>query len=66
MTSALTKEYAVVNLRQGKDARVESVDISELSPASTNEAEAGWGGLTGFSGHVADVVAKAASARKAG
>ena len=48
-----------------KDARVyyfdaksgEARDISDLDPASEDAAEAGWGGLTEFSGRVADVVA---------
>ena len=33
-------------------------DISELDPASENGNEAGWGGLTGFSGQIAEVVSK--------
>jgi len=32
-------------------------DISELNPGSDEESEAGWGGLSGFSGHVSEVVA---------
>ncbi len=48
-----------------KDARVyyfdavshETRDISELDPGAEEAAEAGWGGLTEFSGRVADVVA---------
>lgn len=65
MSSALTKDVSVVHLRHGKDQKVESVDISALSPGAEDAAEAGWGGLTGFSGHVASVVAKAANERKA-
>ena len=34
-------------------------DISQLDPASSNDIEAGWGGITEFSGRVADVVSKA-------
>lgn len=34
-------------------------DISNLDPASENAAEAGWGGLTEFSGHVGNLVAQA-------
>lgn len=34
-------------------------DISDLDPGSTDQIEAGWGGLSEFSGRVADVVAKA-------
>jgi hypothetical protein len=33
-------------------------DISGLDPGSEEASEAGWGGLSEFSGHVADVVAK--------
>lgn len=32
-------------------------DISNLDPAAEDTAEAGWGGLTEFSGHIGDVVA---------
>lgn len=31
-------------------------DISTLDPSSTDEAAAGWGGLSGFSGRIADIV----------
>ena len=65
MTSALTKECAVINLRQTKDGKVEYINISELNPGSPNNAEAGWGGLTGFSGHVADIVTKAVNSQRA-
>lgn len=34
-------------------------DISNLDPASENAAEAGWGGLTEFSGHVGNLIAQA-------
>ncbi|MCI0640239.1 MAG: AAA family ATPase [Gemmataceae bacterium] len=33
-------------------------DISGLDPGAPESAEAGWGGLTGFSAHVGDVVAR--------
>ena len=50
----------------GKDARVyyfdqasgETRDISSLYPGSEEAAEAGWGGLTEFSGRVAEAVAE--------
>ncbi len=38
-------------------------DISGLDPGSEKASEAGWGGLSEFSGHVADVVAKVVNAR---
>ena len=48
----------------GKSARVYFFDresgstreISNLDPASEDELEAGWGGLTSFSGRVGEVV----------
>ncbi len=53
-----------------KDARVyyfdptsgETRDISDLDPGADYAGEAGWGGLTEFSGRVADVVAEVVSA----
>ncbi|MGH9838900.1 MAG: AAA family ATPase [Blastocatellia bacterium] len=36
-------------------------DISQLDPGSSDEIESGWGGITEFSGRVADVVSKAVS-----
>jgi hypothetical protein len=37
-------------------------DISQLDPGSADETEAGWGGITEFSGRVADVVSLAVAA----
>ena len=50
-----------------KEARVyyfdaasgETRDISNLDPSSAQPAEAGWGGLTEWSGRIADIVADA-------
>lgn len=53
--AALTKRYSVVNFDQLTGA---TQDISKLNAASENEAESGWGGLTGFSGRVGNVVAR--------
>jgi hypothetical protein len=36
-------------------------DISNLDPSSEEQAEAGWGGLTEFSAHIAGIVAESAS-----
>jgi hypothetical protein len=36
-------------------------DISDLDPGAQDQAEAGWGGLTDFSGRVADIVASVVS-----
>lgn len=33
-------------------------DISRLDPGSEDGAESGWGGLSGFSGHAGDIVAR--------
>jgi len=38
-------------------------DISRLDPGSDEASEAGWGGLSEFSGHVADVVARVVNAQ---
>jgi hypothetical protein len=38
-------------------------DISNLDPSSEEQAEAGWGGLTELSGHIADIVAESAAGR---
>ena len=38
----------------------ETRDISKLNPDAEAESEADWGGLTGFSGRVADIVARTA------
>lgn len=39
-------------------------DISTLDPSSVDDAEAGWGGLTEFSGHVGNLVARAVANAK--
>jgi len=39
-------------------------DISNLDPGSENLEEAGWGGLTDFSGRVAEIVAEVANRRR--
>jgi hypothetical protein len=52
----LNKELKVYYF--GRDGHVS--DISNLDPGSENETESGWGGLTEFSSHVGDVVAKVA------
>jgi len=43
----------------GRDGEVR--DISNLDPGAENEVEAGWGGLTEFSGHVGQIVARVAN-----
>jgi hypothetical protein len=39
-------------------------DISGLDPGSENTGEAGWGGLSEFSGHVNDIVAAVVNANR--
>lgn len=52
--AALTKKYRVHYFERGGAVR----DISNLDPGADDVREAGWGGLTEFSGHVGDVIAK--------
>ena len=40
-------------------------DISDLDPGAEDSHEAGWGGLTEFSGQVGDVVAEVAARNQA-
>jgi len=40
----------------------EARDLSDLDPGASDAAEAGWGGLTAFSGHVSDIVAATVAA----
>jgi hypothetical protein len=55
--SALAKEYRVFLFkRDGSTA-----DISKLDPGAQDAAEAGWGGLTEFSGNVGDIIARVVS-----
>ena len=55
-TAALDSELRTYYF--GRDGMVR--DISGLDPGSDDIAEGGWGGLTGFSGRVGDVVAEVA------
>jgi len=44
------------------DQRGQTHDISQLDPGSSDRIESGWGGITDFSGRVADVVSRAVAA----
>lgn len=55
-TAALKKDYRVYYFTRDGIVR----DISKLDPGSEDSAEAGWGGLTEFSGRVGDVIASVA------
>jgi len=52
--AALSKQLRVHYF--GRDGMVQ--DISSLDPGAEDSATAGWGGLTEFSGHVGDIVAR--------
>jgi hypothetical protein len=58
--TALEKEARVYDF-DGSSGKTR--DISNLDPSSDEKAEAGWGGLTAWSGHIADIVAEAAAGR---
>ncbi len=55
MAEAVLKKSARVYYFDGESKKTR--DISNLDPGAEDAMEAGWGGLTAFSGHVADVVA---------
>lgn len=55
--AALTKTMNVHYFSRDGHTR----DISQLDPGSEDAAEAGWGGVSEFSGRVAEVVARAAA-----
>lgn len=56
---ALAKDYRAYLLQFDNEAKVTSVDISQLDPNSDNESIAGWGGLTEFSSRFGNAVRKA-------
>jgi len=59
--AALKGEYKVYYF--DRDGKVR--DISGLDPSAADQGESGWGGLTAFSGHVGDVVARVAQRHEA-
>jgi hypothetical protein len=60
-TGPMESVAAVVNKKEARvyyfDRDGQAKDISNLNPGSENSVEAGWGGLSEFSGRVNDVVA---------
>ena len=58
--SVLQRSCRVFEFRHG-DGGVVSTDISSLDPFAEDEATAGWGGLTGHSARVQDVVSAVVS-----
>ncbi|MGD0094299.1 MAG: AAA family ATPase [Planctomycetota bacterium] len=61
LRSALKKTCRTFYFERQKDRSVHIVDISTLDPGAKEESVSGWGGLSAFSGHIADVVGKALS-----
>jgi hypothetical protein len=59
--AALRKRYTVSSFGFAEDGFVHVKDISTLDPGSEDPNIAGWGGLAGRSGRIADVVAEAIS-----
>jgi hypothetical protein len=64
MSAVLSKQksYRTFYLRF-EEAGVVSQDISTLDPSSRDENIAGWGGLTGFSSRVNNIIAEAVNAK---
>ena len=64
MNEALDKSYRTYALSFDERGTATTTDISRLDPSAANPSEAGWGGLTSFSGDFNSVVAEAVGARK--
>ena len=64
LSAALKKNYRVYFFDR-KPEGVVTRDISSLDPGDPDKGVAGWGGLSGFSGHIADIVGDSISARPA-
>jgi AAA domain, putative AbiEii toxin, Type IV TA system len=56
MDNALSSQYRVYFLSMSSRGRVTTREISRLDPDSPDEAEADWGGLTGFSSRFGEAV----------
>lgn len=57
--AALKKRYTITHFDFRKSGGVVATDISSLDPSSNNPIVEGWGGLSGLSGRVGDIVAEA-------
>ncbi|MEA3283602.1 MAG: AAA family ATPase [Synergistota bacterium] len=57
MSNVLDRDVRIHLLRYGQGGMVQSKEISSLDPASEDEDVSGWGGLSGYSGQVSDLVA---------
>ena len=60
LSDALNKSYRTYYFDRGADGVV-TRDISSLDPGDPDPGVAGWGGLSGFSGDIADAVGEAVS-----
>ena len=58
--AALQKRYTITHFGPGERGQVLTTDISSLDPGSSNPIVEGWGGLSGLSGRIGDIVAEAA------
>jgi len=58
LADALAKRYRTYYFEREKET-VRIRDISSLDPGAEDAAVSGWGGLSGFSGRIADIVADA-------
>ncbi len=56
LENALQSDYKVHHLGVQPGGRVRARDISGLDPASSEDSEANWGGLTGFSSNFGEAV----------
>jgi hypothetical protein len=60
LASALVKNYSTYFFDR-RPRGVVTRDISSLDPSDQDEDIAGWGGLSGFSGRIAQIVGEAIS-----
>lgn len=59
MEKIVKKDFRTYYFTYAKDFKVISKDISTLDPGSEDLQISGWGGLSSYSGHAADIVAEA-------
>ena len=64
--AVLAKSYRTFYFNPESTLAPSVTDISELDPGSSDTAVAGWGGLSGFSGRIADIVAEVVGKHSAG
>jgi hypothetical protein len=64
LRTALRKEYRTYFFDR-TDEGVVAREISSLDPGNEDTGVAGWGGLTGFSGRIAQVVGESIASERA-